>query len=406
MGEFVISSQEPIAIDTFEKRREFDHAFNKKYNDIEHAFLWTDTITHYFTRNPDNMCILNVLNREKVLEKIAGGIETPIELHDYRNRLASFPKNLRFLAKKMALFFLKNGITFASIQDDTSQGTLDAAMFPIVEVVIIAVLTWFLIETDNEEIFERIYNLIKHTNNTSLNFKVFFKLIDQSFLPSSYNASRSAVLPQRYWDAILAYETQIGKPAFKDGEYKSYDESDVDVLAAFNALPQDLKDEQTTIAEKSGNRHSTISLVEKMLVEVNDQRDAYFQRRKKIHRDIIIAANQLSVMMGLSGFLKPDSPHFNRMPEQKRQELIHLLYETFKQIRILGIIENGHEPESPPHVMNMFGSHNVKPWQVANAEAVERIRSKMAKSRRAGGKRRKSSNQTQRRKKTMKRSKR
>ena len=106
MGEFVISSQEPIAIDTFEKRREFDHAFNKKYNDIEHAFLWTDTITHYFARNPDNKCILNVLNREKVLEKIAGGIETPIELHDYRNRLASFPKNLRFLAKKMALFFL------------------------------------------------------------------------------------------------------------------------------------------------------------------------------------------------------------------------------------------------------------------------------------------------------------
>ena len=306
VGEFVISQTRLNPIVTFQDHYDFNHAFNEKYKKIEHAFLWTDTITNYFFSQNSSRAYHS--RREDLLSyatRIA-----PAEMHTYQNRLASFPKNLKFLAKNMALYFLNNGITLSIINEIPGFN-------PIVEVVIIAVLHWFLIETDNDDIFKRISLLIKPHNDNTLYFDVFFKLIDQSLPPNYYP------------------------------------------------------------------RHPA-----------------------PIYRSILKAADQLSTMMGLSGFLDPASPQFNRMPEPLRQTLINLLHETSKKIRILAKIEDGTESPPSPSVMRMIGSHDVKPWQVANAEAVERIRSKMAVSRRQGGKRRKSSNQTQRRKKNMKRSKR
>ena len=217
----------------------------------------------------------------------------------------------------MALYFLNNGITFSSI--NKTQG-----FNPIVEVVIIAVLNWFLIETDNDEIFERISDF----NEPDLNFTVFFKLIDQFSIPHQFSLTHG--YSERYF-------------------------------------------------------------------------------RRQIYMSIIKTADQLTTMIGLSGFLTTDSPKFDKIPEPKRQELINLLNDTSKKIRILVKIEDGPESPPSPSVMSMIGSHDTKPWQVINAEAVENIRAKMALSastRRWGGKRRKSSTQTQRRKKNMKSSKR
>ena len=313
VGKFVILDRQQWGdpLDTFGSRREFDDMFNETYNDIEHALLWTDTIArrapNYDYRFP----------REELLQYATD----PVSLHDYRDRLASFPKNLKYVAKKMALYFYDNGVSLESMPK--IQG-----FNPIVAVVILAVLHCFLIETEHDDIFSRIYRRIKPAMRHSAEFEVFFRLIDKFNVPHG------------------------------------------------NAL-------------QSGSANFSKYLY-----------------RIPIYDSIAKAANQLSTMMGLSGFLNNESPQFDRVPQEQRQELIALLQDASKKVRIYARIEDG--PESPPseQAMSMLGSQ-PKSIQVMNAEADERIRSKIAsRYSRRGGKRRKSSNHTQRRKKNGKRFKR
>jgi len=225
----------------------------------------------------------------------------------------------------MALYFWNNGISLSSINQ--IQG-----FNPIVEVVIIAVLHCFLIETEDEDIFERIYKLIRtHIGahivaEHSFAFKVFFTLIDEFNIPHGNGLMSGPANVRSYGNSIPIYER------------------------------------------------------------------------------ITKAVNQLSTMIGLSGFLNADSPQLVEVPQEQRQELINLLQDTSKNVRIYAKIEDGPEPPPSAQVMSMIGSHDDKSLVVKNAEAIERIRSKMAASRysRRGGKRRKSSNQTQRRKKQHK----
>lgn len=288
----------------FVKRREFDEMFNRTYNHIENAFLWMDTILYY-----SGPLSLHNSTREQWLSCKKEG--APVN-DKYKDRLASFPKNLRFVAKKMALYFQNNGISLSSIKNAPGFN-------PIIEVVIIAVLHYFLIETEYDDIFERI------SKPGSMEFALFFKLIDQFNLPHS-----------------MPPEKQSGFDKYKD--------------------------------------------------------------REPYYKSIIKAAQQLSTMIGLSGFLNTDSSQLDQMPPEQRQELINLLQDTSKNVRIYAKIEDG--PGSPPskEVMSMFGAPD-KPLVVSNAEADEKIRSKMAASPysrlRRGGKHR----NTHRRKKTMKHSK-
>lgn len=285
-GKFVIlePNVRSAPIKSFEELREFDDMFNETYNDIEHALLWIDTIVRAPNYNYH-------LPREQLLQYATN----PIKLR-FMDRLASFPKNLKFVAKKMALHFINKGISLESMPK--TQG-----FNLIVAVIILAVLHCFLIETEYDDIFDR----IKINNHHE--FQVFFKLINHEH-------------------------------------------------------------------EDEG-------------------------------RSILKAAQQLSTIIGLSGFLNNESPQFDQIPREQRQELINLLQDASKKVRIYARIEDG--PESPPseQAMSMLGSQ-PKSIQVMNAEAVERIRSKIAASRhsRRGGKRRKSSNHAQRRKKNGKRFKR
>ena len=226
----------------------------------------------------------------------------------------------------MALYFYKNGISLSSIKNEPGFN-------PIIEVVIIAVLHYFLIETEYD-ISERI------SKPGSMEFAMFFKLIDEFNLPYS-----------------MPPEKQNGFNKYKD--------------------------------------------------------------REPYYKSIIKAAQQLSTIIGLSGFLNTDSSQLDQMPPEQRQELIHLLQDTSRNVIIyvkiedepikpVATIEPG-KPDAPKlgptkeEVMSLIGSLD-KPWQVQNAEAVERIRSKMAASpyRRMGGKYR----NTHRRKKNGKHSKR
>lgn len=67
--------------------------FNRTYNYIEDAFLWMDTIIYY--SGP-----LSMYNstREQWLGCKTNG--KPVKIDKYMDRLASFPKKLRFEAKK------------------------------------------------------------------------------------------------------------------------------------------------------------------------------------------------------------------------------------------------------------------------------------------------------------------
>lgn len=304
VGKFVSleSNLRSDPIDSFVKRREFDEMFNQTYKNIEHAFLWIDTIIYY-----SGPLSLHNSTREQWLSCKTKG--EPVKIDKYVDRLASFPKNLRFVAKKMALYFYKNGISLSSI--------INAPGFnPIIEVVIIAVLHYFLIETEYDDIFERI------SKPGSMEFALFFKLIDEFNLPYSM-------------------------PPEKQSGFNKYKE------------------------------------------------------REPYYKSIIKAAQQLSIMIGLSGFLNTDSSQLDQMPPEQRQELINLLQDTSRNVIIYAKIEDG--PGSPPskEVMSLIGSLD-KPWQVQNAEADEKIRSKMAASPysrlRRGGKHK----NTHRRKKTMK----
>ena len=323
VGKFVIlnpnARQDPV--ETFEDHRHFDRIFNESYDDIERALLLTDLIV-------EKRHLLEGDYSRNKLQELASTLKPsdPTERpeYEYKDRLASFPKNLKYVAKKMALYFWNNGISLSSINQ--IQGFVD----PTVEVVIISILHYFLIEIEDEDIFERIYQLIKmeHRTEHSLEFKVFFTLIDKFNMPPGHG---------------------------------------------FFCGP--------------ANVHS-------------------YENRIRIYERITKAVNQLSTMIGLSGFLNADSPQLDQMPSERRQELINLLQDTSIKVRIYAIIGDGPEPPPSAQVMSMIGSQaqDDKPLQVKNAEAVERIRSKMASrySRRHGGKRRKSSNHTQRRKKQHK----
>lgn len=316
VGKFVIleSNFRSDPIESFEERREFDEMFNRTYNYIKDALLWTDTITTFLDK-----ITVNDATREHMLSFK----KEPVEIDEYMDRLASFPRNLRFVAKKMALYFQNNGISLSSI----IKPGFNPIINPIIEVVIIAVLHYFLIETEYEDIFERMSTQLWFgpTKDNGEHFFVFFKLIDQEFnLPGS----------QITW---------------------------------------------------LDNYHD----------------------RKPYYRSILKAAEQLSTMIGLSGFLNTDSSQFDQMPSERRQELINLLQDTSKKVRIYAKIEDGAESPPSKEVMSMLGSLD-EPLALRNAKAIEIIRSKIAASRhsRRGGKRRKSSNHTQRRKKNGKRFKR
>lgn len=288
--------------------------FNRTYDYIKDALLWTDTITTFY--------FLDKISVDATREHMLSFKKEPVKIDKYMDRLASFPTNLRFVAKKMALYFQNNGISLSSI----IKPGFNPIINPIIEVVIIAVLHYFLIETEYEDIFERISTQvwIGPTKDNGEHFFVFFKLIDQVNLPGS----------QITW---------------------------------------------------LDNYHD----------------------RKPYYRSILKAAEQLSTMIGLSGFLKPDSSQFDQMPSERRQELIDLLQDTSKKVRIYAKIEDGSESSPSKEVMSMIGSRD-EPLALSNAKAIEIIRSKIAASRhsRRGGKRRKSSNHTQRRKKNGKRFKR
>jgi len=322
VGKFVIlhpnARQDPVK--TFEDHRHFERRFNESYDDIERALLLTDLIV-------EKRHLLNDDHSLNNLQRLASTLKPsdPIEEYKYKDRLASFPKNLKYVAKKMALYFWNNGISLSSINQ--IQG-----FDPIVVVVIIAVLHCFLIEIEDEDVFERIYELIitHYGAEHSLAFKVFFTLIDKFNIP--------------HGNGLMSGPANV----------RSY-------------------------------RNST-----------------------PIYERITKAVNQLSAMIGLSGFLNADSPQLDQVPPEQRQELINLLQDTSKKVRIYAKIEDGPEPPHSAQVMSMIGSLD-KSLVVQNAEAVERIRSKMASraASRRGGKRRKSSNHTQRRnkqhKKTVKR---
>lgn len=311
VGKFIIleSNLRSDPIDSFGERSIFDEMFNLTYNDIEHAFLWTDTITRYVSNKPDLS-----FERESLL-RYATEIE-PVQLEKRRDRLASFPKNLKFLAKKMALYFINNNISLEVIPK--IQG-----FNPIITVVIIAVLHYFLIETEYEDIFDRIYYLTPK-KYISLQFQVFFRLIDRFNMPR--------------WTGLQA-------------------------------------------------GHANARL---------------YTHRRPTYQFIIKAAQQLSTMIGLSGFLNTDSSQLDQMPPEQRQELINLLQDTSKKVRIYAKIEDGPEPPPSDLVMSMFAAPD-EPLVVRNAKAIERIRSKIASRRsRRGGKHK----NTHRRKKTMKHSKR
>lgn len=323
VGKFVIlnpnARQDPV--ETFEHHRRFDQTFNESYEHIERVLLLTDLIV-------EKRHLLDGDYSQNNLQELASTLKPsdPTERpeYEYKDRLASFPKNLKYVAKKMALYFWNNGISLSSINQ--IQG-FDPTV--AVEVVIISILHYFLIEIEDEDIFERIYQLIKmeHRTEHSLEFKVFFTLIDKFNMPPGHG---------------------------------------------FFCGP--------------ANVHS-------------------YRNRIRIYERITKAVNQLSTMIGLSGFLNANSPQLDQVPPEQRQALINLLQDTSKKVRIYARIEDGPEPPPSAQVMSMIGSQaqDDKPLQVKNAEAVEKIRSQIAsRASRRGGKRRKSSNHTQRRKKQHK----
>jgi hypothetical protein len=323
VGKFVILDRQYRGeLDTFESRRQFDDMFNETYDDIEHALLWTDTILENIVKNAKNAADLQLFPREKLLAHATD----PVSLHEYRDRLASFPKNLKFVAKKMALYFYKNGVSLESISKIKGFN-------PIITVVIIAVLHLFLIETEYDAIFKRIYkrgekvspspNQWGQTFADSPYFEVFFRLIDK----------------------LLNVPPGIGIPIY------------------------------------------------------------YRDRIVRIYEPIVKATRQLSTMMGLSGFLNNESPQLNQMSQQQRQELIALLQDASKKVRIYAKIEDGPEPPPSAQVMSLIGSLDT-PKVVQEAADFEKIRAMQSRYyHRQGGKRRKSSNHTQRRKKNGKHSK-
>jgi hypothetical protein len=75
-------------------------------NYIKDALLWTDTITTFFDK---------ITGNNATREHMLSFQKEPVKIDKYMDRLASFPTNLRFVAKKMALYFQNNGISLSSI---------------------------------------------------------------------------------------------------------------------------------------------------------------------------------------------------------------------------------------------------------------------------------------------------
>jgi len=307
VGKFVIleSNFRLDPIDSFVKRREFDEMFNRTYNHIEDAFLWMDTILYY-----SGPLSLHNSTREQWLSCKKEG--APVN-DKYKDRLASFPTNLRFVAKKMALYFYKNGISLSSIKNEPGFN-------PIIEVVIIAVLHYFLIQTEYDDIFERI------SKPGSMEFALFFKLIDEFNLPYS-----------------MPPEKQSGFNKYKDREpyYKS-------IIKAARQL--------STIIGFSGFLNTDSSQLDQMPPE---QRQELINLLQDTSRNVIIYVKIEDEPIKPVATIEPGKPDAPKLGPSKEE------------------------------VMSLIGSLD-KPWQVLNAEADEKIRSQKAsrRSRRMGGKHR------------------
>ena len=309
VGKFIIleSNLRSDPIDSFVKRTEFDEIFHRTYNHIEDAFLWMDTILYY--SGP-----LSLHNSTRKQWLSCKNDKPPVNVKiDEMDRLASFPTNLRFVAKKMALYFYKNGISLSSIKNEPGFN-------PIIEVVIIAVLHYFLIQTEYDDIFERI------SKPGSMEFALFFKLIDEFNLPYS-----------------MPPEKQSGFNKYKDREpyYKS-------IIKAARQL--------STIIGFSGFLNTDSSQLDQMPPE---QRQELINLLQDTSRNVIIYVKIEDEPIKPVATIEPGKPDAPKLGPSKEE------------------------------VMSLIGSLDES-LPVKNAKAVERIRSKIAsrRSQRMGGKHR------------------